>query len=80
MLWINKKFLKELCAYCHYSHLRSLDIRHLGMFEATGLKSMGSLSSPPYKILSKPTNRFKNYQGVSLHPPWKFKRLPFWND
>jgi hypothetical protein len=25
------------------------------------------MSSPPYKILSKSTNRFKSYSGVSLH-------------
>jgi hypothetical protein len=38
-----------------------------------------SISSPPYKISSKSTNRFKTYYGVSLHPRQIFKRPQFWN-
>jgi hypothetical protein len=53
------------------------------MVEATGLKYMASrpslLSSPPYKMSSKSANQFKSYSGVSLHPPQKFNRPPFWN-
>jgi hypothetical protein len=37
------------------------------------------MPSPPYKISSKSTYLFKRYYGVSLHPPQKFKRPPFWN-
>jgi hypothetical protein len=64
--------------------LRSLIARHFETVEATALNNMGqrsfSMSSPPHKISSTSTNRFKIYKGVSLPPPQKFnKRMPFWN-
>jgi hypothetical protein len=66
-----------------YTHLRSLNVRHFEMVEATELNSMesrsSSMSSSPYKISSTSTKRFKSYYGVSLRPPQKFKCRPFWN-
>jgi hypothetical protein len=45
--------------------LRSFNVRHFEMVEATGFTSMeprsSSMSSPPYKIYSKSTERFKSY-------------------
>jgi len=65
------------------THLKSLNVHHVGMVEAAALNSMESrspsMSSPPYKISSESTNLFKSYYGVSLHPPQKFKRPPFCN-
>jgi hypothetical protein len=53
------------------------------MVEATGLISMesrsSSVSSSLYKISFKSTSLFKKYEGVSLQPLQKFKRLPCWN-
>jgi hypothetical protein len=50
------------------NQLRSLNVRHFGMVEATALNSKESrsysMSSPPYKISSKATNRFKAIKGI----------------
>jgi hypothetical protein len=46
-----------------FSPTSNLNVRHFGMVTITGLKGMESrsplMSSPPYKILSKSTSRFK---------------------
>jgi hypothetical protein len=48
-----------------YTHLRSLNIRHFGMAEATGLKNVAarsfSMASPAYQISRKSTKQFKIY-------------------
>jgi hypothetical protein len=66
------------CAY-----LRTLNVLYFETVEGTGCNCKESRSysmlPPPHKISSKSTKRFKSYWGVSLHPPQKFKRPPFWN-
>jgi hypothetical protein len=53
----------DWCKFC--IHLRSLNVRHFGMVEGTGLKSTASRSPsmawPPYWISQKSTNWFKSY-------------------
>jgi hypothetical protein len=59
---MSSKFTSQLKS-C--THLRSLNVRHFGMVEATGLSSSMesrpySMSSPLYIISSKSTSRFKS--------------------
>jgi hypothetical protein len=79
----NKKLLKELSAYFHCIHPRSLNVHRFGMVEATKLKKYGF--EVIFNIITSTHSFIKIHQsvktllGVSLHPPQKFQRPPFWN-
>jgi hypothetical protein len=55
----------DWCKFC--IQIRSLNVRHFGMVEGTGLKITESRSTsmawPPYQIPYKSTNWFKSYWG-----------------
>jgi hypothetical protein len=55
----------EWCRYCF--HLRSLNFSHFKVIQALGLKITALrfpwMTSSPYKVLYKSTNRFKSYLG-----------------
>jgi hypothetical protein len=49
---------------CLYTHLRSSNVRHLGMAEATRLKKRDvevTLVAPAYQMSRKSKDRFKSY-------------------
>jgi hypothetical protein len=66
------------------TNLRSLNVHHFGMLQATALNSTklksSSMSSPPYKTSSKSTTWFRSYSGVSSHPPQKLNVLHIGRD
>jgi hypothetical protein len=59
---------KSTYRFKRFTHLRSLKVSHYGIVEATRLRNMASrspsMSSPPYKISSKPINQFKVIRGL----------------
>jgi hypothetical protein len=67
------------------THPRNLNVNHYGIVEAMRLKNMGSRSllvlSLRTKFHTNPRIGSKVIKGfVSLYPPQKLKRSPFWND